>query len=191
MAGTDSHEALFDPRIKAVVAIGPWGMNTGFWDAEGLKGVKLPMLFVAGSDDDVSGYENGTKAIFDGSVNADRYLLTFQFANHNAAAPMPAPAESWQPSEHIDFVPFEHYADAVWDTVRMNNITQHFVTAYFGEYLKGDGDMAGYLDLVENSGDGVYALDEDGNPKPEHTYWKGFPNRSAKGLSLMHREPGE
>ena len=191
MAGTESHDALFDPRIKAAVAIAPWGMNTGFWDAEGLKGVKLPMFYIAGSDDDVAGYENGTKAIFDGSVNTDRYLLTFQFANHNAAAPMPAPAESWQPSEHLDFVPFEHYADAVWDTVRMNNITQHFVTAYFGEYLKGDDAMASYLDLIENSGDGVYALNEDGTPKPEHTYWKGFPNRTAKGLSLMHKEAGE
>ena len=73
----------------------------------------------------------------------------------------------------------------------MNNITQHFVTAYFGEYLKGDDAMASYLDLIENSGDGVYALNEDGTPKPEHTYWKGFPNRTAKGLSLMHKEAGE
>ncbi len=74
-----------------------WSMNTGFWDAEGLAGIRLPMLFIAGSDDDVSGYEKGTRAIFEGAVNTDRYLLTFQFADHNAAAPMPAPAESWEP----------------------------------------------------------------------------------------------
>ncbi|MEM9107826.1 MAG: dienelactone hydrolase, partial [Pseudomonadota bacterium] len=119
LAGSDSHEALIDPRIKAAVAIAPWGMNTGFWDATGLSGVRIPMFYISGSDDDVSGYENGTKAIFEGSTNTDRYLLTFQYANHNAGAPMPAPAESWQPSEHIDFIPFDHYADAVWDNVRM------------------------------------------------------------------------
>ena len=96
-AGSETHEALADPRIKTAVAIGPWGMNTGFWDAEGLAGIRLPMLFIAGSDDDVSGYEKGTRAIFEGAVNTDRYLLTFQFADHNAAAPMPAPAESWEP----------------------------------------------------------------------------------------------
>ena len=65
------------------------------------------------------GYENGTKAIFEASVNTERYLLTFEYANHNAGAPMPPPAESWKPSEHIDFIPFDHYADPVWDSVRM------------------------------------------------------------------------
>ncbi|MEX3007193.1 alpha/beta hydrolase family protein [Hoeflea sp. TYP-13] len=191
LAGSDTHEALIDPRIKAAVAIAPWGMNTGFWDAAGLSGLRIPMFFIAGSDDDVSGYENGTKAIFEGSTNTDRYLLTFEYANHNAGAPIPAPAESWLPSEHLDFVPFDHYADAVWDNVRMNNITQHFVTAFLGQYLKNDGEMKAYLDLVEKSGDGVHALEEDGTPKPEHTYWEGFPNRTAKGLSLMHKAKGE
>ncbi len=191
LAGSDTYKALIDPRIKAAVAVAPWGMNAGFWDASGLSGLRIPMFFIAGSDDDVSGYANGTKAIIDGSTSTDRYLLTFQYANHNAGAPIPAPAESWQPSEHLDFVPFDHYADAVWDNVRMNNITQHFVTAFLGQYLKNDGEMNVYLDLVENSGDGVHALEEDGTPKAEHTYWQGFPNRTAKGLSLMHKSKGE
>ncbi len=191
LAGSDTHEALVDPRIRAVVAFAPWGMNAGFWDAAGLAGVRKPVFFIAGSDDDISGYETGTKAIFEGSVNTDRYLLTFEYANHNAAAPMPAPAESWQPSAQLDFIPFDHYADPVWDSVRMNNIAQHFVTAFLGRYLKGDNDMAAYLDLVEHSRDAVHALEEDGTPKPEHNYWKGFPPRTAKGLSLMHRATGE
>jgi hypothetical protein len=29
-------------------------MNTGFWDAEGLKGISTPVFFVAGSVDDVA-----------------------------------------------------------------------------------------------------------------------------------------
>ena len=191
LAGSETHEALIDPRIKAIVSVAPWGMNTGFWDAEGLKGVRKPMFFIAGSDDDVSGYENGTKAIFEASVNTERYLLTFEYANHNAGAPMPPPAESWEPSEHIDFIPFDHYADPVWDSVRMNNITQHFVTAFFGQYLKRDNEIAAYLELVEHSRDAVHALNEDGTPKPEHNYWKGFAPRTAKGLSLMHKTAGE
>lgn len=191
MAGSDAHQSLFDDRIKAAVAIGPWGMNAGFWDAAGLAGIRIPMLFIAGSDDDVSGYEKGTKAIFEGAVNSNRYLLTFAFANHNAAAPMPAPAESWQPSEHLDFVPFEHYGDAVWDTVRMNNIAQHFVTAFLGQYLEGDDELASFLDVIENSADGVVAVNEDGTFKPEHSYWKGFAPRTAKGLTLDHRTGAE
>ncbi|MBW8637861.1 hypothetical protein K1W69_11740 [Hoeflea sp. WL0058] len=73
----------------------------------------------------------------------------------------------------------------------MNNITQHFVTAFFGEYLKGDSELATYLYVVENSGDGVVALNDDGTEKPEHTYWKGFTPRTAKGLTLEHTTKGE
>ncbi|WP_421855444.1 alpha/beta hydrolase family protein [Oricola sp.] len=189
LAGSDSHEALMDDRIKATIAIAPWGMRTGFWDADGLAGVRKPIMYVAGSVDDVSGYEKGVKAMYEASVNTERYLLTFENANHNAAAPMPAPSESWEPVDNLDFVPFEHYADAVWDTLRMNNIMQHFATAFLGKHVKGDAGMDAYLDLIENAGDGVYAVNEDGTEKPEHTYWKGFASRSAKGLSLMHGEP--
>ena len=97
-AANPAYQKSIDPRIKAAIAIGPWGMQGGFWDAEGLAGIKTPVLFVAGSADDVSGYEKGTRAIYQGAVNADRYLLTFVNANHNAAAPIPAPAETYRAS---------------------------------------------------------------------------------------------
>ncbi|MDF2366346.1 hypothetical protein [Sneathiella sp.] len=191
MAGSTEHEAMLDDRFKAIVSIAPWGMTYGFWDAEGLAGVRVPMFFIAGSVDDVSGYEKGTKAIFENAVNTDRYLLTFENANHNAAAPIPAPAESWNPVDNLDFVPFDHYADAVWDTLRMNNITQHFVTAYFDSHLKGDDAKQSYLDIIETANDGVFALEKDGTPKPEHNYWKGFQNRTAKGLTLEHKQKAD
>lgn len=180
---SDAYPKMADARIKAAIIIGPWGMNVGFWDAEGLAGLKTPTLFMAGSADDVSGYENGTRAIFEGAVNADRYLLTFINANHNAAAPIPAPDEAWQRGI------FDHYADAVWDTVRMNNIAQHFATAFFDLYLKGDEAKASYLDLIENADEGVWALDDAGAPTEAHTYWLGFPERTAKGLRLEHALP--
>ncbi|APH72433.1 alpha/beta hydrolase family protein [Aquibium oceanicum] len=188
-AGSPTHDALPDPRYKAAIAFAPWGMERGFWDAEGLKGIEIPMFFVAGSVDDVSGYEKGVKVIYEQAVNSDRYLLTFENANHNAAAPMPAPVESWKVSEKLGWAPFDHYADPVWDTVRMNNIAQHFATAFLGKELKGDESMDAYLDLVENAQDGVWAVNEDKSFKPEHTYWKGFGDRTAKGLNLMHAAP--
>ena len=171
-----------------MIAIAPWGLEQAFWDDEGLSGVRTPIFFMAGSHDDVFGYENGVAAIFEKSTGADHYLLTLANANHNAAAPMPAPKESWQPVDTLDFVPFEHYADAMWDTTRLNNIAQHFSTAWMGKHLKGDEEMGAYLDLVEDAGSGVHALDEDGTQKPEHSYWKGFADRTAKGLSLCHMD---
>ena len=120
-AGHPEYVATHDARIKAAIAFAPWGWNTGFWDAAGLAGIKTPVFFVAGSVDDVSGYAPGVRNIFEASVNAPRYLLTFDNANHNAGAPMPAPEETWAPVPHLSFVPAAHYMDPVWDNVRMNN----------------------------------------------------------------------
>ena len=155
-------------------------MQGGFWDAEGLKGIRTPVMFVAGSADDVSGYEKGTRAIYQGAVNADRYLLTFINANHNAAAPIPAPAETYA-TFRGRATPFTHYADPVWDTARMNNIFNHFATAFFGLHLKGEQDKQAYLDVVPNGKDAVYAVDREGKPTAAHTYWKGFKRGTAVG----------
>ncbi|HTH26670.1 MAG TPA: hypothetical protein VL919_16230, partial [Vicinamibacterales bacterium] len=188
-AANPEYQKTRDPRIKAAIAIGPWGMQGGYWDAEGLKGIHTPVMFVAGSNDETSGYEKGTRAIYQGAVNADRYLLTFINANHNAAAPIPAPAEMYASQGADRASPFTHYADAVWDTARMNNIFNHFATAYFGVYLKNETDKQAYLDLVPNGKDAVYAIDRDGKPMPAHNYWKGFKRATAVGLILEHAAP--
>ncbi|MGE0865427.1 MAG: alpha/beta hydrolase family protein [Vicinamibacterales bacterium] len=185
-ASNPAYQEARDPRIKAAIAVGPWGMQAGYWDAEGLKGIRTPLLVIAGSADETSGYERGPRAIYQGAVNADRYLLTFVNAGHNAAAPMPAPSEIFRSTTSAAF---SHYADAVWDTARMNNIFHHFATAYFGLHLKGEQDKQAYFDVVPNGKDGVYAMDREGKPTATHTYWKGFKRGTAVGLVLEHARP--
>ena len=189
-AGNPAHAASIDPRVKAAVAFAPWGWNAGFWDAAGLAGIKTPVFFVAGSVDSTSGYAPGVRNIYEGSVNAPRYLLTYENAGHNAGAPMPAPKEmqslkcgdgSWGCGEH--------YTDAVWDNVRMNNIAQHFVTAFLAKHLKSDAAMDSYLNLVENARDGKWSAEANGTLKSDHTYWKGFRSSTAVGLKLEQRKP--
>ena len=190
-AGSETHNELFDDRIKTAVAFGPWGMNTGFWDAEGLAGVKIPMLFIAGSQDDVSLYEKGVRAIWDNVNGVKTALLTYTNGGHNSGAPMPAPAESYYFSEDKGFNISEHYTDPVWDTARMNNIAQHFVTAWLDHQLKGDEAKADYLDLVENSNDGIWSKNEDGTDKEDHSYWTGFAEGTAKGLTYEAKTPAK
>ena len=163
-------KASHDPRIKAVVAFAPWGMERGVWDSLGLQGLKVPSFFIAGSQDDISGYEKGTKAIYNGAVNADRYLLTYENARH-IVAPNPPPVESLQPGLHFD--EYYRYADPVWNEKRINNINQHFVTAFLGIHLKKK-DFIKYLELEEKS-----------NEKT----WTGFKPRSSAGLELLHASP--
>lgn len=164
------------PRIKTAVAIGPWGMNYGLWDAEGLAGIEIPMMFIAGSDDTVSGYENGVRKIWEGASQVDRALLTFEGGGHNTVAPIPAPAEAF------DAGVSSHYTDDVWDTVFMNNVGQHFVTAWLNKELKGDSLMDRYLDLTANGSDGVWSVNEDGTFGEGHSHWFGFPEGAANGL---------
>ena len=64
--------------------------------------------------------------------------------------------------------PFGHYADAVWDTTRMNNILQHFATAFFALHLKGESDKQSFFEAG----------------------WKGFKRGTAVGLVLEHTPPG-
>jgi predicted dienelactone hydrolase len=167
-ADNPEYQKSKDSRIRAVIAVAPWGMQTGFWDSEGLKGIRTPVFFLAGSVDDVAGYEKGTKAMYQGAVNAERYLLTFVNANHNAGAPIPAPIETYQYSNTLSSFPFVHYADAVWDTTRMNNIFDHFATAWFNLHLKNQPEMQEYLD----------------------SSWKGFKRGTSVGLILEHAAPG-
>lgn len=134
-----------DPGLKAIIVIGPWGRARGVWDAAGMARLKVPMLVMAGSADEISGYGNGMRLIFEEASLVPRHLLTFLGAGHNAAAPYPAPAEAFAPSAHLDFLPAAHYADAVWDTVVMNNIAQHFARAFLDLHLKGETRKAAYL----------------------------------------------
>jgi len=187
--GSDTHAELEDDRIKAFAAFGPWGNNRGFWDADGLAGIDKPLLLIAGSVDDVSEYD-AIRGIFDGAVNSDRHLLTYLNANHNAGAPMPSPEEGYAINETLGWAPFEHYGDAVWDNVRMNNIAQHFVTAWVDQNLKG-ADMSEYFDLTPSAADGVWAVDDAGAPTQDNTYWNGFANRTAVGLTFESKPAGE
>ena len=187
-AGNPAYTASMDKRIKAAIAFAPWGWNYGLWDAAGLAGIKTPVFFIVGSVDDVAGYSPGVRSIFEASVNAPRLLLTYENANHNAGAPMPAPRETWLPVSTLEFIPADHYTDAVWDNTRMNNIAQHFATAFLGKYLKNEAGMDAYLSLVENAKDGKFSAEANGTLKPDHTYWKGFPARTAAGLRLEQRK---
>jgi len=165
------YKASYDRRIRAVVAFAPWGMERGVWDAEGLQGLKVPTFFVAGSQDDVSGYEKGVKAIYLGAVNADRYLLTYQNARHNTA-PNPPPPESLKP-DLVD--EYNFYAETSWSEYRINNINQHFVTAFLGIHLKNQ-DYGKFLDV---------------NPNSNEKNWTGFKPRTSTGLELVHTGPRE
>jgi len=165
---SEAYRNSLDARIKAIIAFAPWGMEKGAWDSDGLAGLTIPTLLIAGSQDDVSGYEKGVRAIYEGAVNADRYLLTYVNARHNVA-PIPPPPETL--NQNLSLIEYLRYADPVWDERKINNINQHFVTAFFGIHLKNNLAHQEYLNVSEDANDGT---------------WKGFKPRTATGVEMRH-----
>jgi predicted dienelactone hydrolase len=183
-AGNLEYIKSLDSRIKAVFAMAPWGGNT-FWDEESMKGLTVPTFILAGENDDVSGYENGIKLFFDRAINAERYMLVFENARHNIALN----AYDLDPLVSINMTADDYlrYDEPSWDNRRLNNIVQHFTTAFFGIYLK-DIDYEDYLDLVFLSNSGVWSQNRDGSFNDNHTHWKGFPNRTALGMRFFYEQ---
>jgi predicted dienelactone hydrolase len=186
-ASNPEYRSNLDSRIKAGFAIAPWGMERGVWREQDLAGMEVPTFYLAGDADTVSGYENGVRAMYKAAVNSDRYLLTYKNAGHNAGAPYPAPREILDSAtgEGAD-----HYTDPVWDNVRMNNVMDHFATAYFNFHLKGDMSMLEFLDVYPDGAEATYSV-TDGVPSKAHNYWPGFAEGSAVGFKLEKLERGQ
>jgi len=188
--GDPAFDAVDRSAIKAVVAIAPWGMQTPHrnWSAEGLARIEKPLLFIVGDHDDISGYEDGVKKLFEGSVNAERWMLVFQNARHNVGG-NPAPPEAGD-----KFQTFESFDEPVWRKDRITAINQHFVTAFLDFHLKGDSEKREYLEpSTKLSNDGLWPLPPGQSAGDSYSagenYWKGFQRRWALGLELHHEKP--
>jgi predicted dienelactone hydrolase len=161
-------------QIKAVVAIAPWGNQPpqNNWDAQGLAGIRIPSLFIAGDQDDVSGFEQGTRKAFNSAVNSERYLLVFENARHNVGGNPPPPEALG------DFTSRAFFDEPVWRKDRISAINQHFITAFLDLYLKGDDSRREYLTLPLKSSAGNQA-------------WKGFQPRWALGVDWYRYAAGQ
>ncbi len=184
--------ALTVGGLRAVVAISPAGGGAlAAWGAEGLLGIKAPLLLIAGDDDRTVDYASGARAIFETAKNAPRYLLTFKGAGHSIGlgpAPSAMRARLWDQ---------DWFEDPVWRKDRVNGINVHFITAFLDDYVKGDASRAAYLDVpVADSSVGAWpanaapaAYDAYGGGGAGVTFWKGFQRNHAAGLELLHASP--
>ncbi len=173
--GSDDYPAFLDPRIRALVAFAPWGGSFGTFTPTGMAGIEIPSLFISGKQDETSGYDN-IESFFKNAVNSDRYLLAYESAIHEVAVNPPPPLAG------LYYREFGHYQEPAWDNRRLNNINQHFITAFLGKYIKADNEQFGpYLNLIQP----ISNLSSR-NDEKEPSYWKGFPNYSAIGMEFHH-----
>ena len=181
-------------NIKAVVAIAPWGNQppNSNWDAHGLAQIRIPSLFIVGSEDDVSGYDNGVRKAFEGAVNSERFMLVYDNARHNVGGNPPPPEAM------ANFAARAFFEEPVWRKDRIAAINQHFVSAFLDLYLK-HAERLDYLMVPEKSNDGKWtsapgqtsASYSTGGDAAGNRYWKGFQRRWALGLEMKHYSAGQ
>ena len=183
--GSATYATKLRKEVKAIVAIAPWGEQPPYnmWDASGLAGIKIPLLVIAGDQDDVADYENGIKPIFEKAVNSDRCMLVYENARHNVGG-NPAPPEMLS-----SFVTREYFEEPVWRKDRITAINQHFITAFLDLNLKGDESRRAFLRVApEKSNDGKWPVARGesvgGKFSDGAEYWKGFQRRWAAGMEM-------
>lgn len=187
-----SAEAQAAP-IKSLVLFSPWGgqPDSRAWDEVGLAKVKLPVLMVAGNQDDVVNFKEGISWLFNNMTGTERYMLVYREARHNIVG------NAFVLGEKDPFIAAEFLKEPVWRSDRLNAINQHFVTAFLDLTLKGEADKRAYLDVPtvdSDSAEWPTSFGEQLNgmtagPKQDK-YWRGFQRRWATGLEMHHKQAG-
>jgi predicted dienelactone hydrolase len=169
-AGGKAPEAEVDSRWKAAMAFAPWGGQYQLFDAKALAQISVPVMYVAGEFDDVSGYQ-GVHWLYDQTGKENVFMLTYHQARHNIA-PHPAPVEAWNTELDLG-----HYYEPVWDNQALNTNNNHFALAMMDCYVKAEAKACEYLtprgESDQQSVDGSVV-------EP----WIGFDTRFALGMKM-------
>jgi predicted dienelactone hydrolase len=103
-----------------------------------LANLKVPFFVAVGENDDVAVYERDGLEYFRRAGSENKYLLTFESAQHNPFVECP-------PEMQAAWTDYERCSEPVWDHERAHDITKHFASAFFGQYLQGDTSAGEFL----------------------------------------------
>jgi alpha-beta hydrolase superfamily lysophospholipase len=161
-----------DSRWKAMIAFAPWGQEQNLHN---VNAIQVPSLYVSGSLDDISGYEQGVKKLFEQSTATDSFMLVYENARHNVA-PHPAPEIAYAAEADLGL-----YYEPSWSSETINRINQHMSLAFLDCYIKEQESACGYLPKRESSTQ--VKLADGSTSKP----WPGFANRWGVGLKFFRK----
>ena len=158
-----------DPRWRAMIAIAPWGGENNVHHPGSMQNIKVPTLYIAGDQDDISGYENGIKKLFQQTGSEQRFLMVYENARHNIAA-HPAPRVAYDNDLDIG-----HHYEPAWDIETVNRINEHIGLAFLDCYVKQKQGACDYLPERESI---TQKKQEVGMSPP----WPGFKDRWGTGV---------
>jgi dienelactone hydrolase len=161
-----------DSRWKAMVAYAPWGQEQNLHK---LDAINVPSLYVTGDHDDVSGYEQGVKKLYEQSAAKDTFMLVYENARHNVA-PHPAPGIAYAADADLG-----HYYEPTWSSETLNRINQHMTLAFLDCYVKKQTSSCEFLPKRESAAQTKQADGTLTDP------WPGFANRWGLGMKFMRK----
>lgn len=169
-------ENKVDSRWQAMIALAPWGQELNLHSSEALAQIKVPSLYISGDQDDISGYANGVKKLFEQNGSKDSFLLTYQHARHNIA-PHPAPSIAYENEDDLG-----HFDEPSWSAEKLNYLNKHFSLVFLDCYLKQKTE---YCEYLPNTGDISQQKQTDGKLTPA---WKGFKDRWGTGVKFSRKK---
>ena len=169
-SGCNAWREAVDERWQAMVAFAPWGQRRGLHE---LNGIEVPSLFIAGEDDDISGFEDGVLDLFEQTGSQDKYLLVYENARHNIA-PHPAPAVAYATDAELG-----HYAEPVWSVEQLNRVNEHMTLAFLDCHVKERAEACSFLPERER------ATQTRGDDGALSEPWPGFGDRWAVGMRFQ------
>jgi predicted dienelactone hydrolase len=161
-----------DSRWKAMVAIAPWGQELNLHKVDAIQ---VPSLYIAGSLDDVSGYELGVKKLFEQSSAKNSFMLVYENARHNIG-PHIAPQVAYATEDDLG-----HYFEPAWSNETINRVNQHMTLAFLDCHVKKKVSACDYLPKRESSSQ--VKLADGTTSKP----WPGFANRWGVGMKFVRK----
>ncbi len=164
-----------DPRWRAMMALAPWGGELNLHSAAALAKIAIPTLYVDGDLDDIAGFENGTRKLYEETGSAHKYLMVYQNARHNIAA-HPAPAVAYDSDLDLG-----HYFEPSWHIETINRINKHMALAFLDCHVKNRTSACTYLPKRESINQ---SRQPDGTLSPA---WPGFPDRWGTGVRFYRR----
>lgn len=164
-----------DLRWKAMVAFAPWGGEPGVHNLESMANITVPSLYIAGDEDDISGYENGVKKLFKHTGSKHKYMMVYENARHNIAK-HPAPKVAYGNDLDIG-----HYFEPAWNSETINRVNEHMVLAFLNCHVKKQDSFCDYLPATE---DITQSKSADG---PLTKAWPGFKERWGTGIKFYRQ----
>jgi predicted dienelactone hydrolase len=159
-----------DPRWKAIQMFAPWGGEYNAHNKQAMNNISVPSLFLAGDQDNTSGFENGVKKLYKQIGSEHKYMLVYENGRHNIAG-HPAPTASFDSDFELG-----HYAEPSWNIETINRVNKHISLAFLDCHVKNQLSRCEYLPVRENI---QQYLGSDGKYTDP---WPGFKHLWGSGI---------